>query len=429
MDVDFPEALQIEVTNKCNFNCRMCIRRVWNAKPSDLNLDLYKKIAESSFPLLERLILYGLGEPFIHPGFLEMLRIARRYLSKKSEIIINTNGSLLAPHIAEKVLKIGIDSLSFSIDTMDAAKLGRIRDGSKPSVIMKNFHHVAEMKRNAERELRLGVEAVIMKDNFKDLPNLVENLAQKELDYILVSHVVPYTEEIFRNSIYITLSKPSFEIIKPSLKYGWNLIRDAAQALFGRMYGIDIGLKAAEIVKGFWEEAGENGYWINLPLLFDSKDKIDMIDQVEEAINRSRKIAREYQVDLKIPSLYPDAKKRRCPYIDKNTMVVRSNGIAVPCLEFAYSHPMYVNTHLKKIHAVSFGDLEKETVRDIWNKETYIKFREIRRNLAENIPWCGDCPYSTLGCFYTKTNDLDCYANEPGCSECIYSVNLAQCNI
>jgi len=429
MDRDFPEALQIEVTNRCNFNCGMCIRRVWNAKPSDLNLDLYKRIAESSFSRLGRLVLYGLGEPFINPDFLEMLRIARRNLPKESAIIISTNGSLLAPYIAEKVLKIGVDSLSFSIDTTDAAKLGRIRSGSKPTVIMRNFRHVAEMKRNAERELKLGVEAVIMKENFKDLPNLVENLAQKDIDYILVSHVVPYTEEIFRNSLYITLSKPSFEIIKPSLKYGWTLLREATKELFSRIYELEVELKAAEIIKGFWEDAGENGYWINLPLLFDSEDKIDMIDQVEESINKSRKIAYEYQVDLKLPRLYPDAKERRCPYVDMNTMVVRSDGIAAPCLEFAYSHPMYINAHLKNIRAVSFGDLRRETVGEIWNKDAYRRFREVRRNLAENIPWCGDCPYSTLGCFFTKTNESDCYANEPGCSECVYSVNLAQCNI
>ena len=84
MDGDLPEALQIEVTNRCNFNCQMCIRRVWNAKPLDLNLNLYRKIAESSFSRLNRLILYGLGEPFVNPNFPEMLRIARKHLPKES---------------------------------------------------------------------------------------------------------------------------------------------------------------------------------------------------------------------------------------------------------------------------------------------------------------------------------------------------------
>jgi MoaA/NifB/PqqE/SkfB family radical SAM enzyme len=45
MSDDFPEALQIEITNRCNFNCQMCIRHVWNAKPLDMDLALYRKIA------------------------------------------------------------------------------------------------------------------------------------------------------------------------------------------------------------------------------------------------------------------------------------------------------------------------------------------------------------------------------------------------
>ncbi|MEM3618297.1 MAG: radical SAM protein, partial [Candidatus Bathyarchaeia archaeon] len=66
---------------------------------------------------------------------------------------------------------------------------------------------------------------------------------------------------------------------------------------------------------------------------------------------------------------------------------------------------------------------------EIWRREAYINFREVRRDMAKNVPWCGDCSYSALGCFYTRTNDVDCYANAPTCNECLYSVNLAQCNI
>ena len=268
-----------------------------------------------------------------------------------------------------------------------------------------------------------------MKENVEDLPSLVMNLAENNVDYIIVSHVIPYTEKIFRRSVYITLSKPALEIIKPSLKHGWNLIQEASFELLGRTYGIDTGFRAAEIIKKFWDNADKNGYWINLPLFFDSTDKIEMIDKVEEIFRKSKKVADEYQIDLRLPSLYPDAKKRSCPYVDKSTTVVRSDGKVVPCLEFAYSHPMYVNTHMKEVNEVIFGNLKKEKLEDVWNKNIYVKFRETRKNFVKNIPWCGDCPYSTLGCFFTKTNELDCYANEPACNECIYSVGLAQCNI
>ncbi|MEM2093400.1 MAG: SPASM domain-containing protein [Candidatus Bathyarchaeia archaeon] len=94
-----------------------------------------------------------------------------------------------------------------------------------------------------------------------------------------------------------------------------------------------------------------------------------------------------------------------------------------------YSHPTYVNAHGKHIYEASFGDLNKESLEAIWNKTRYIAFRKVRENMVSRIPWCGDCAYSSLGCYYVKTNELDCQGNEHTCAECLYSANIAQCNI
>ena len=75
----------------------------------------------------------------------------------------------------------------------------------------------------------------------------------------------------------MTLSKPSFKIIRPYLSYGMNIIREAAQELFSMIYGIEVNLKATGIIKHLWENAGRDRYWINLPLFFDSKDKVNLI--------------------------------------------------------------------------------------------------------------------------------------------------------
>jgi len=430
MSDDFPEALQIEITNRCNFNCQMCIRHVWNAKPLDMDLALYRKIAEECFPLLKRLVLYGFGEPFIHPHILEMLRIARKRLPNDGEILISTNGSLLTQQIAEKITKeIGVDSISFSVDTISQAKLSRLREGSNLKLIASNIETLAKSKDEAKRDFRLGLEIVIMEDNFSDLPELVKFAADKNVDYIIASHVVPYTQEVFAKTMYLTLSRPTIEILKPSLRHGWRIIRESTLELFGKAYDVKMETASTELIRSFWTEAEKKGYWINLPLLLSSTEKLEALTRLEEVFHGSEKIAHEYQIDLKLPNLYPDAKERRCPYIEKETLVIRSDGAVSPCQEFMYTHPVYVNAHKKGIHEVFFGDAAKERIKEVWQRKPYTTFREIRRDITRNVPWCGDCPYSALGCFYTKTNDVDCYANAPTCNECLYSVNLAQCNI
>ena len=429
MDKEYPEALQIEVTNRCNFNCQMCIRRVWNAKPMDLNMDLYKRIAKSAFPHIKRLILYGLGEPLINPNIIEMIRVARERMPKDGEIMMSTNGSLLRPKLAEKMLRLGVDNISFSIDTADIAKLKYIREGSEPTAILRNFRHIAKMKRRSNGSFKLGIEAVIMKSNFMDLPDLVEEVSNEDVDYILVSHVIPYTRQIFQNAVYITLSRRPFEIVRPTLNYGRRLMLEAIYETFCKIYGVNIETKASKMIEEFWSEAERSGYWINLPLLFESMDKIAIIEDVEHIFGVSRKIAYERDIELKLPNLYPDAKDRRCPYVERATAVVRSDGLVTPCLEFTYGHTVYVNAHMKSVNPVILGDLKNGDIGEIWSGENYVMLREARRRMPDNIPWCGDCPYSASKCFFTETNNMDCYTNGPGCSECLYSVNLAQCNI
>ncbi|MEM2588996.1 MAG: SPASM domain-containing protein [Candidatus Bathyarchaeia archaeon] len=428
MNDEFPEALQIEITNKCNFNCQMCIRRVWNAKPIEINMTLYRKIARTCFSRIKRLILYGFGEPFIHPKILEMLRIARKTLPDYGEIIISTNGSLINSETARKVVK-EIDSISFSVDAVSRTKLSYIREGSDLNLTTKNIERLVKTKNEAGRDFKLGLEAVILTDNFLDIPRIVKFAIDYDFDFMMLSHVVPYTKEIFAKSVYVTLSEPTIEILKPSLKYRWDLVHKSTLELFGKTYGVEMDAISTQLVRSFWTEGKKKDYWINLPLFLSSTEKLDALSLLKEVFHKSQKIAHQYQLDLKLLNLYPDAKVRKCPYTEKKTTVIRVDGSLSPCQEFMYTHPLYVNTHKKDIHEIIFGKITQRSIEEIWSMEAYVNFREIRRDIAKNIPWCGDCPYSTLGCFFTKSNDVDCYANKPTCNECLYSVNLAQCNI
>ena len=141
------DTLHVEVTNRCNFECIMCIRRNWDAKLVDLDIDLYRKIAKSIFPELERLTLYGFCEPFINPNLFAMLKLAREYLPDDSRVMLSTNGSVIGPRTSDKLLNGGLlDELSFSIDTTDMDRLGRIRRGSEPKTILENLEYLTKAR-------------------------------------------------------------------------------------------------------------------------------------------------------------------------------------------------------------------------------------------------------------------------------------------
>lgn len=424
-----PAALQLEVTNRCNLNCVMCIRRYWRAEPADMELSLFKKIAREGFSELSRLDLYGFGEPLINPRFLDMVRVAREYLPKDSELMFSTNGTLLSPSIADKVVgEKGATEVFFSIDAYDANTLKEIRAGVDADVVFRNLLSLAKHPKHASGELRLGVEAVAMADNFQDLPQLIKAVGEWGVEKVMVTHVAPFSKEVFEKAVYLTISQAAYELMKPFAEEGWEFVKNICYEAYGEHF-LGFERRARKRHEEMWNEALKRGYWINLPLFLESLHKLPLFEEVEKAFSEAERIAREYGVELELPSPFPDARSRSCPYVEKEAAFVRCDGMVSPCAEFAYAHPLWVNAHHKEVYEVFFGDLRTSSLEEVWDSPAYASFRELRKRFSQNIPWCGDCVYSSLDCWYVRNNLRDCMLNEPSCSECLYSVDLARCNI
>jgi MoaA/NifB/PqqE/SkfB family radical SAM enzyme len=118
LQTHLPKLLQIEPTNTCNFKCEMCLHGSGGATPAHfLPLQTYERLAAEVFPALETLVMFGWGEPLMHPGFMDMLAIARKHLPAGAAIKVTSNGSLLNASIIDALLeKRLIDNLNISYD-------------------------------------------------------------------------------------------------------------------------------------------------------------------------------------------------------------------------------------------------------------------------------------------------------------------------
>jgi len=152
---------------------------------------------------------------------------------------------------------------------------------------------------------------------------------------------------------------------------------------------------------------------LNLPVIVENQHRIELARNVEAIFRKARKVAKEYQIRLSLPNVFADANERKCPYED--AVFIRSDGKITPCMEFAYTHPMYVNGHEKVV---------EEYVVDVSNLN---EFMDKKKNLVEEFPWCGDCQFA-VGCWFVE-GVMDCYGNSPSCSECLYSAGIARCLI
>ena len=97
-------------------------------------IEQFEAIAKQIFPKIKKVVLYGHGEPLMHPDFEKIVKISSKYLPKDGKIDFTTNGSLLTPLKLDKILLNKINRIIVSFDTSNFMKLKDIRSGNRRKI-------------------------------------------------------------------------------------------------------------------------------------------------------------------------------------------------------------------------------------------------------------------------------------------------------
>src|SRR5579859_3041657 len=87
-----PRSIYIEPTSRCNELCQQCPRTLLSREEDrDLSFDEFRRVVDQ-FPMLERVVLHGLGEPLLNKDLPRMIS----YLKARGVyVLFNSNGILL----------------------------------------------------------------------------------------------------------------------------------------------------------------------------------------------------------------------------------------------------------------------------------------------------------------------------------------------
>ncbi len=189
-----PSYLQIEPVGQCNLRCRMCpvVYREEGAigaggnPPAFMPFDTYRRILDE-FAGISELHLQGLGEPFLHPRFLAMVRYAA---GKGIAVTTNTNLTALSERRAEECVRSGLRTLYVSLDAADAALYESIRVGSRFDRVLRNLDRVVDARRRLRSGTpHVGIVAVAMRRNLEQLPKLVRLAHAHGVGLVSVQHL------------------------------------------------------------------------------------------------------------------------------------------------------------------------------------------------------------------------------------------------
>jgi MoaA/NifB/PqqE/SkfB family radical SAM enzyme len=361
--------LYIESTSGCNLKCQTCIRHTWNEPFGAMSWELFEKLCAELkfFPHLQSIMLAGFGEPLFHPDIVRMVEKLKNVTSASVEI--TTNGTLLDEFMAKGLLEAGLDRLWVSFDGTNETSFNDIRQGANFRLVLENVQRMRDLATALDKPLAIGISFVVMRDNINDLKNIEELIQAVGADRVLISNVLPYTEEMERQMLcLLALTCETFAGLpgKPRIS----------------LPRLDINYLTKEpiyhLLKGY-----ENLFLVNNTV---------------------------------------SAPIRSCRFIKDGTSFVRWDGKVASCMALLHDHITFLYGLERKIQAYFLGDLNKQSLKEIWASQEYHDFRE--KVYQFDFSPCHICG----GCSYLEKNEEDCFGNTfPVCGGCLWAQGVIQC--
>ena len=141
-----PVSIAIEPTTSCNLRCPECPSGLRNfTRPTGmLDIDLYAKMLDELHHVLWYLTLYFQGEPYLHPQFFELIKLASE---RNIYTATSTNAHYLTSENARKTVGSGLDRLIISIDGTTQETYESYRVGGKLDRVISGTKEIIKWKK------------------------------------------------------------------------------------------------------------------------------------------------------------------------------------------------------------------------------------------------------------------------------------------
>ena len=380
----------VEPTNACNLSCTTCVRHAWDEPEGFMEWVTFEAVVDgladaagkdgftgdgeggaAAGPHAAGTIAFmGLGEPLLHPRFLDMVRLAK---ARGLRAEVTTNALLLDDEMAAGLLRAGLDQLVVSIDGASAEAFGRVRSGASLDKVVENVRRLHDGRGpNYGPGMSIGIEFVAMRSNVGELPGLNRLAAEMGATFIIVSNVLAYTPELQDETLYdhrVTASEGGETTAAPR----WQL------------------------------------------------PTFDWDEEVGAALGRA--LARSGPVDFAAGGGAGGASgvTGHCPFVEARACAVAWHGGVSPCPPLLHTYTCFVRGREKRMMRWEVGRLPDEALAAIWAQPAYAAFRERVRRF--DFPPCTDC-----GCELAEGNEEDCFGNpHPVCGDCLWARGVVRC--
>lgn len=173
-----PLYVKIKLTWRCNLRCQMC--NYWRQRRSNvLSPELLRATIDELAELGCGKIHLSGGEPLLREDLFELIEAI---VARGIQVNLTTNGTLLTPEKAERLVASGVKSISVSLDSPEARIHDRIRAKGAWKRTIKGLRHLRRAIHKAKAKTKIRLNTVIMRTNYESLATLPELAHEVEAD-------------------------------------------------------------------------------------------------------------------------------------------------------------------------------------------------------------------------------------------------------
>ena len=185
--LSYPLSVNFLITDRCNFFCKMCTYggngyKNGGISEEELKLGDFERFI-SEIKDYRPLLHIGGGEPFLRADLVDIVNVIKR---AKLRCIISTNGYLMNSAIIDRLLRLGVDAVIFSLYGW-----GGIHDEitGVAGAFEKTFGNLKSFLGKRRNGTRIIVSTLPLPENIKDMRKLISNLHSLGIDAVKIENL------------------------------------------------------------------------------------------------------------------------------------------------------------------------------------------------------------------------------------------------
>ncbi len=203
------------ITGRCNLKCKMCDQ--WKTDPAlslkELSTQEWFKFIDSASRMHAAVIVITGGEALLREDIFDIIKYIR---SKKIACHVCSNGTLLNKAVVDKLRDSRLNSISVSLDSCSAEIHNQMRGADC-------FNRAVEgirLLKHYAPEIKVGINCVITKLNFKGLQQLIpfaERLGVDQIKFDIIHTNLSHRQKPLATFTGLNFDENDMESLRPEL--------------------------------------------------------------------------------------------------------------------------------------------------------------------------------------------------------------------